>query len=252
MIKFVNITEKEFLSSKRLYKHMPLELALKTIEDKAFWFSDLREWEDPFEKRFLEATYTKGGKNVSFRWKDRVYCTCLSMTDSSEAYWKVYSQNQICVELRINRKELLDELRKLTEFEVYIGKVEYMRTKKIRLPLKMIPFNPPFVGSYFSDEFMARLFMLKRDAFSYEDEMRILLVAKAKSKRKGVSVNYSCPSTEIINQILIDPRVGDHTADFIKKGLKDYYGFDKTKLGNPKVLKSQLLTKQNKVTISLD
>lgn len=55
MIRFVNITEEEFLDSKLLYKHMPLENALRTLKNKRLWFANPATWVDPFEKRFLEA-----------------------------------------------------------------------------------------------------------------------------------------------------------------------------------------------------
>ena len=40
MLRFINITEAEFLSSKLLYKHMPLENALRTLNNKALWFAN--------------------------------------------------------------------------------------------------------------------------------------------------------------------------------------------------------------------
>ena len=61
MLRFVNITEADFLSSKLLYKHMPLENVLRTLKNKTLWFANPATWTDPFEKRFLEAKYTKGG-----------------------------------------------------------------------------------------------------------------------------------------------------------------------------------------------
>ena len=68
MILFVNITKKQFLSAKRLYKHLPLECALKVLENKSLWFTNPKEYEDPFESRFLNATYLKSGKEVTFSW----------------------------------------------------------------------------------------------------------------------------------------------------------------------------------------
>ena len=47
MISFVNITKEEFLKTKFLYKHLPLENALKTLEDKTLWFANPITWKDP-------------------------------------------------------------------------------------------------------------------------------------------------------------------------------------------------------------
>ena len=252
MINFVNISEKEFLSSKRLYKHLPLEFALKTIEDKSLWFSNPKVWDDPFEKRFLEAKYTRTGKEVSFSWIDRVFCTCMTMTSSSEAYWKAYSTDQICVELRINREVLLEELKKLTGYEVYLGKVEYMQTKDIIKPIKDIPFDPRIAGYNRSGKVAARLFMLKRISFSYENEFRILINPPKKINKNGVSVPYLCDPTDLINQIVIDPRVGDRTFNMLKSWFGDRYGFERTDAGAARVLQSQLYAPQKQAVIPID
>lgn len=95
MIRFVNISEEEFLDSKLLYKHMPLEYALSALKNKSLWFANPTTWTDPFEKRFLEAKYTKGGREITFNWPGRVFCTCMTQTQSSEAYWNAYSHGEI-------------------------------------------------------------------------------------------------------------------------------------------------------------
>lgn len=252
MLHFVNITEKQFLSAKRLYKHLPLEYALKTLENKTLWFANPKEWEDPFESRFLNATYTKSGKIIHFLWVDRLFCTCMSRTSSSEAFWKVYGYNQICLELRINRKALLDELKKLTNCDIYIGRVEYMLTSDITKPLKEIPFDPPCEVDSKSREFAARLFLLKRIAFQYENEIRIIVVSPDKTKKPGIEIPFSCNHTDLINQIVIDPTVGDLTFKMLKQWLADQYGFKTTAAGAPCVIKSQLYTKVKQETLSFD
>ena len=85
MIQFVNITKEEFLKTKILYKHLPLE-------------------------RFLEAKYTRKGKEVNFNWKGKVFCTCMTQTITSEAFWNTYSRGNIGIELRIYKEKLLEEL----------------------------------------------------------------------------------------------------------------------------------------------
>lgn len=252
MIHFVNITEKEFFSSKRLYKHMPLEYALKTLEEKQLWFADPKTWSDPFEKRFLEAKYIKSGKETPFKWRDRVFCTCMSRTSSSEAFWRMYSSDQICIEFRFIRRQLYDVLNNLPDYEVYIGSAEYMKTKDIERPLKEIPFDPPCNVDMNSGAFAARLLMLKRVSFEYEDEIRIILVSKNAGKKNGIAVPYFCDSKELINQIVIDPRVGNYTSKLLKDCFKERYGFDLTPKGNPRVLQSVLYREQKQMEIALD
>lgn len=259
MVKFVNITEEEFLSSKLLYKHLSLENALRTLEDKSFWFASPSTWKDPFEKRFLEARYVKdnGKKEAKFRWKKKVFCTCLTQTITSEAYWNNYSKGDIGIELRISREQLLRELEKYDGiYKIFIGKVEYKKTSDIKKDLSKIPFNPPEEAAINSDQFAARLFLLKRVAYAYEDEVRIIVVKKDATNEKGISIHYDCENTNIIRQIVLDPSIGDYTCKMLRKLFEDGYGFkpyiNKGGREQRRVLRSQLYAQQKLAVLKID
>lgn len=228
-MKFVNITRKNFLSDDLLYKYMSLENTLNTLNDKYLWFANPTTWKDPFESRFIDAKYFDGKEERYFKWKNRVYCICMSQTIVSEAAWRIYSPSEIGVQLRINRDVLLKELKGMeSEYDVYIGKVEYMKTDDIIQNLSDIPFAPPKISDINTDTFAARLFMLKRIAFQYEDEIRIVLVSKDKDDvryKKGVKMPYKCKNIELIKRIVLDPEIGKQTADMIRNVLIDKYGF---------------------------
>lgn len=216
MIHFVNIKEDDFLSSKLLYKHMPLENALRTLKNKTLWFANPTTWPDPFEKRFIEAKYMREGKEVEFTWKGRIFCTCMSQTQSSEAYWNAYSRGEIGIELRIRREVLLEELKIHAAInDIFIGTVEYMKTADIiTKELKNIPFSPSIAMSPNSQEFAARLFLLKRIAFQYEDEVRIIVLKKRKTQEQGIELSYTCDNEDLYSRIVLDPKLGDNTAAF--------------------------------------
>lgn len=257
MIRFVNITEEEFLNSKLLYKHMPLEYALRTLKNKCLWFANPATWGDPFEKRFLDAKYTKGGKEKNFNWPGRIFCTCMTQTQSSEAYWNAYSRGEIVIELRIVREILLEELKKQsTKYDIFIGKVEYMKTADIKkVELKDIPFNPPLKVSLNTPEFAARLFLLKRIAFQYEDEIRIILLKKSKTQESGIELEYTCENTDLISRIVLDPRLGDCTSELLYKCFSEDFGFKPYFSGKTtvkRVLRSQLYASLAQATLRLD
>lgn len=257
MLHFVNITENEFLNSMLLYKHMPLENALRTLKNKSLWFANPATWQDPFEKRFMEAKYIKEGVEKTFNWPGRMFCTCMTQTQSSEAFWNAYSRGEIVIELRINREKLLEELKKKSsKYEIFIGKVEYMKTSDIKkTELKNIPFNPPLKVSLNTPEFAARLFMLKRIAFQYEDEIRIILIKKNKTQEEGIGLEYTCDNTELISSIVLDPRLGDNTADVLSKYFTEEVGFKPYNSGKTtvkRVLRSQLYTNPSQAVLHLD
>lgn len=254
-IHFVNFTKDEFLSKKVLHRYMPLEYALKMLNEKALWFANPQIWKDPFEKRFITAKFKSGAKEQDFPWKDKVFCYCSTQTYTSEAYWNTYSRGQVGIEFMINRQVLLNELGKISkDLDVYIGRVEYMLTKNIKKSLSSIPFDPP-IPSNFDNEMCARLLLLKRIAFAYEDEVRILIVAKDKSKNKdGIKIQYSCKNTDLIQSITLAPSLEENTTKLFKDVFENKYEFSPvtTSTGHKsRVLKSQLYAEQKCTNINL-
>lgn len=247
-IKFLNISEAEFLSKKKLYKHMSLENALATLNNHTLWFANPTIWKDPFESRFVSAKYVDNNKKtIDFPWIDRVFCACFTETAASEAYWTPYSQQQIGVEFRISRQELLRVLKNYADaYDIFIGKVEYMLTSHIKGPVNSIPFSAP-IPTKNSKEWWARLLLLKRVAYRYEDEIRIIIVKRDKTLENGIQIKYHCPDTSLIDSIVLDPTIGKYTEELLKDTFANKYGF--TPIANrigrrqPRVLKSQLYAK---------
>lgn len=249
-VQFVNITEEEFFKTTLLHKYMPLEYALKTLNEKKLWFANPTSWKDPFEKRFIEAQYkSKSGRLSSFAWKDKVFCICMTQTATSEAYWNTYSYQQIGIEFRVNKRQLYNELLKIqSQYDIYIGKVEYMKTSDIKKkPISSIPFGNP-IPKVNSSEWKARLLLLKRIAYKYEDEIRIILVKKNKTKEQGINLEYQCKNTDLIETIVLDPSLADNTTALLKDVFENKYNFkpklDKNGGHQRRVLKSQLYAVQ--------
>lgn len=248
-IQFINITKEEFFSSKLLHKYMPLEYALKTLNNKQLWFANPITWKDPFEKRFIEAKFINNGKTTDFQWKNKVFCICMTQTATSEAYWNTYSNSQIGIEFRINKEKLFSELENIKkQYDIFIGKVEYMKTSDIKkVPLSNIPFSTP-IPELNTPEWKARLLLLKRIAYKYEDEIRIILVKKSKTQENGINLNYNCKNTELIHSIILDPKLQDNTTEMLKDIFENKYNFKPTKNIKERiqrrVLKSQLYAEQ--------
>lgn len=254
-VKFINITKEEFLKTKLLHKYMPLEYALKTLNNTELWFSNPTKWKDPFEKRFLEACYVDNGNDCNFLWKNRVFCICMTQTAISEAYWNTYSQQQIGIEFRIVKHKLLNELQRYAdEYDIYIGKMEYLKTHEIKRQISKIPFEEP-VPDIKSPEWYARLLLLKRVAYKYEDEIRVIIVAKKEIMELGINLKYECKNTDLIRSILLDPSISENTTKLLKDVFKEKYEFNSTfntkDKEQPRVMKSQLYAEQNPQKIKI-
>ncbi len=105
-----------------------------------------------------------------------------------------------------------------------------MRTNSIVKNLDKIPFEPSIIGGFSiqKDESKARLMLLKRKAFSYEDEYRAIIVRSFKSRVSGIKVEIPDINT-LISEIAIDPKVGDYTFKMLKKYIVDRYQVSKVR-----------------------
>lgn len=246
-VQFVNISESEFFSKKLLFKYMPLESALTMMKEKYLWLCNPVIWKDPFEKRFIEAKYFDGKNEAEFPLKGRVFCTCFTQTTTSEAHWANYSNGKLGVSFRLRRTALLDILNKhYDEFDIYIGKVNYLKTASIKKKLHEIDIIKEISPlKITSRNIQIQLLLLKRVAFSYEDEIRVLAIKKQKTKEIGIKLSLKTTQPfDLIERITLDPGTEMHTELMLKKLFKKEYGFKK-------VYKSQLYSMANEVIISI-
>ena len=243
-VKFINIDKKEFLGHDFIFKYMPLERALQLLETKKLWFSNPSFWNDPFERRFIDGEYENGKR---FTWQGRVYCMCTTSNSTSEASWKAYSGNDLAVQLMFDRKvyeSILDCACIHSGISnVFLGRMDYQVTKDIIKSLSQIEFYDKKKLNLNSKEFKARLLLLKRKAFEYEDEFRAIIVKKDKSDAAGITVDI--PNiAKLIKKITIGPTVGEEEFKMIKEHLMTKYFFT-----NKKIEKSNLYNYKHKYLI---
>lgn len=257
-VKFVNIDRNKFLSKTLIYKYCSLEKCLDMLQKQHLFFVSPTEWTDPFESRFLTNHYQiDNNAPVECPWDQKIFCTCTTETPDSEAYWKVYPQQQIGIRLAFYREKLLEELEQYSTNHpnetVYIGKVQYQDTKYIVGNIVDNPIINEHITSKGIDDIdlMLRLLLLKRNSFAYEDEIRIFIVEKKCCIEKGFEVSLQVPMNELIATITIDPSTPEKTAKLLKKTLTMQYGFSSSNPYRHRVVQSQLYKKLGKTTIQL-
>lgn len=247
-VKFINITEQEFLQKSLIHKNCSLEHCIDLLENRRFWFANPASWQDPFESMFLTSKYKLNANNPKEHpWQQRVFATCMTETATCEAYWNVYSHQQIGMSLALIREQLLRELRNYsqqTNSTIYIGKVEYQKTSSIVNNLRNNPFISPYLSQsgIGSEQAKVRLLLLKRSSYRYEDEIRFFIVKKKKMLVEGIPVAFGCAPTDLIKTITIDPNVGDNVFKLIKDRMVQNYGFADIAANNKRVRKSLLYT----------
>lgn len=115
-----------------LFKYIPLERFVQSVDSNELVFVSPIIWNDPFEQFFLNIDLSKRGYP-----KEDIACMCVSEKSSKneDACWRVYGESKKAVRVSIKYDELfrlLEDYSSANECEVYVGKVVYsLRRKEI-------------------------------------------------------------------------------------------------------------------------
>lgn len=224
-----------------VFKYMPLDRFVKSVDNKELVFVSPETWYDPFEQLYYGINCTKMGCPQ----KD-IVCMCVSSKSSTneDACWKVYAgTSSKSVRISIEKEillELLDNYAANEGFEVYIGRVDYTfektEIKSLHNPLS--PKHSLYFPNNMKLEHYLSLMLLKRKAFSYENEVRIFLV-KDKIKDKLLRISCDYKANGLVSNVMLSPyppvreddiafkvreRINTIESDEIKKVLKNKVG----------------------------
>lgn len=203
-----------FQSGKYIYRFLPLERLLETLHNKQLTFVSPTKWNDPFDNFLFRQ---QGISRDSFL--NRLYVMCFTHNPHSQAYWKTYSPNEHCVRLRL-RKDILIKVMKSIPEKVWVGKMKYEYETKLVEKLQNTKGLSTSLQKQNPDDIFLKTFHLKRMPFKYEEESRISILT-LKEKPKGLrKINFE--PTQLISQMYLDPRMGDHEVKAWKKYLEPY------------------------------
>lgn len=202
-----------------VFKYMTIDAFIASLENDSWLFWEPSKWNDKYEQRFYCAKYHKIIRRDFSPC--RVYATCVTKEQNSEAAWKVYAGREglktHCVQIELNVANLLKQFQ-LTGYSFFERRVIYKNENYIK---NLHVSGAKDHSSYFSD-FNCRSFLdllsLKREAYEYEKEIRFFafeqeppedrnLGAKAKSAAikmqwrdaiKSIRIDNSCSDSELI------------------------------------------------------
>lgn len=204
--------EKKYYTT--VYKYMTIEAFLISLYTKTWRFFEPSKWNDKYEQRFYCANYQiDGAKNAT----PQLFATCVTREKNSEAAWKVYSHGQglgsHCVQLELDIDKLRSELRN-SGLTIAEKPVEYKDEKYIldlHIEEKSKDYTKYFTS--FSVEKFLKLLTLKREAYNYEQEVRLFAIPKDYTERsmgnnsryKDLAIDWS----KVIRKVRIDKTCTD-------------------------------------------
>lgn len=194
----------------KIYKYMSLEALVISLNSSSWRFFEPNKWNDQYEKRFYCARYCSPhiGTNAP-----KVYATCVTRERNSEAAWKVYSHGigmgAHCVQIEIDMIRLRNQLRS-SGFKIYERAVNYM-SENIILDLhkKKSKYYDTYFKPFTKTSFF-NLISIKRDAYSYEKEIRLFAEpSNFESRSTGKTCDYhdfTIQWIDVIKSIRIDSK----------------------------------------------
>lgn len=198
----------------KVYKYMTIETFLVSLYAKTWRFFEPNKWNDKFEQRFYCADY----KNLGMEhMTPQLFATCVTREKNSEAAWKVYSHGQglgsHCVQLELDIDKLRIELNKndLKIAEMYVVYKEEKFILELHNKNKSKAYEAYF--SSFSLKKFLKLLTLKRNAYKYENEIRLFAIPKGNASRsigndsqsKDLAIDWS----KVIRKARIDEACTD-------------------------------------------
>ena len=190
----------------RIYRIFPRVRFFELFEEKRNALVQPKKWHDPFENIFLKSPVRAvTGEIQSFGFHDSVYGQCWTRENASDAMWQIYSKNGDGIRVRTTVGKLIDSLRAahrdLADMRCFVGRVRYERDKQLR------EFCMSMLVKHTRAEAIAQSLLIKRRAYRYENEVRLVYIASSETREEDWVYKYGLEPLEIFDQVMVDGRV---------------------------------------------
>ena len=204
-----------------VWKYLDLSKFLDLLMSEKLFMSRSDKFEDQYEGTFSEPTFEEIRKlsidnpdflNYYKSHREKVAISSWHINEyESFAMWQIFTQNSEGLAIQSTIGRLQDALNPETNFDQYIGEVNYIDYKK-----EYIPFDDMFFP-----------FLFKRKSFQYEREVRIITdIAENNIKiNEGLKINIDI--NQLIEKIYIHPKSENWYKNLVIQLVKQL-GFDFT------------------------
>lgn len=194
-----------------VYHYLPWPFGKTIFQRNELRLSQVNSWQDPYEAAWCRLLFEgENGLNGV-----NAYGLCWTTSRFDEPFWRMvgFNKGHVIVRIRCKVGDILQAGSNLIENEtgsLYLGKVDYMQQKRLyNLADRTLKNEFKDVSSTASG-----LLLKKRNAFRFENEVRLIWLDRAKKKE---ALFIPIEPTKIISQVLISPHATNIESDTIKK-----------------------------------
>jgi hypothetical protein len=199
--------------------------AVELFKNKANTLVHPSLWDDPYENAFLRNGATDGTDFIDLADVHRDwYGQCWTTDGESDALWRIYSPDKQGVRLSTTIRKLflstVVTLNRATDINKYfLGKVSYYEKSKILSMMSNITFLDISRGG--QGRSIAETFLIKRNAFRHEQEVRLLFNDFDRDRGRNKIVQFPLDPNKTFDDVLLDPRLPIALFNPLKAGLKN-------------------------------
>ncbi len=214
---YLNIRKSE--RENHVFRIMSLSRLFELFEGRKNTLVKPHKWDDPFENFILGMkAELPTGERIEFGQRHSFYGQCWTLTASSDAMWRIYSGDKRSVRIRSRIRKLVETFDRTAVGMVFAGKVQYLSTDEMVTWARRL-FRRAAVPDV---HVIAKTLLVKRKAFSHEDEVRLLYF---EGQPGGELYAYRVDANSLIEDIAVDPRLTDEEAAQIIQEVRTRTGF---------------------------
>jgi hypothetical protein len=197
---------------------MPFEFVIEMFQYNRLTLVSPTEWDDPFEKHWLQALYPDDDKRKTNTGK--IYGACFTKESRSDAMWRIYSPSYLGVRIKIDVAKFIAQLKQIKNHSgsIFIGNVKY------KSDTDLIEISQSVKNATHTDDYIIKPWFNKRLAFKHENETRVIYVTHEDDKKNKDIITFDINPRSFVSSMLIDSRAPDSLSDALLTHLRSVSG----------------------------
>jgi len=196
-----------------IYRILPKHRFMELLATRKNVLVRPRKWADPFENFFLRAVIEEADgtkvslENIAEGW----YGQCWTMNEDTDAMWRIYSPDPAndSIKIKTTVQKLFGSFYqtsdKFAPLKFLMGKVRYQTEQQITDLMDTATFTDIAIGGQSTG--FARLLCVKREAFSHENEVRLLYQDVESSHTSDDLAFFDFDLNVLCDEAVLDPRM---------------------------------------------
>jgi len=232
-----NLIIGELSPETRVFRVFPVSRLEEVFQSRRITLARPRKWEDPCENQLYNITVVDGGTGAAVSvesLRSCLYGQSWTLTEESDALWRIYSDDKRGVRVATTLGKLLEALwdgcggsDSLKALKCFLGKVNYLTEEDFQ---NSFGDGGQMLSGILDNSGRAPVdsLLMKREAFSHENEVRLIYQETETSIDHGDVWFFPVDPAELFDELCFDPRLPDECFEVLRQSFLKKYQFPGT------------------------